>query len=62
MEGKKRVKVDGDIEISEEAVEKIRKDAVNDYKKVEYLVWMLNTSTSWSSKSLTLELRWKLFL
>ena len=38
MEGKKRVKVDGDIKISKEAFEKIRKDAVNDYKKVMYLL------------------------
>ena len=33
MEDKKRFKVDGGIEISEEAVQKIRKDAVNDFKK-----------------------------
>ena len=35
MKGKKRIKVDGNIAISEEALEKIRNDAVNDYKKVE---------------------------
>ena len=33
----KRIKVDGDIAISEEALEKIRKDAVDDYKKVHIL-------------------------
>ena len=41
MSGKKRIKIDGGIEISEEALEKIRKDAVNDYKKVE-LGWKLH--------------------
>ena len=33
MENKKSFKVDGGIEISEEALQKIRKDAVNDFKK-----------------------------
>ena len=33
MEDKKSFKVDGGIEISEEALQKIRKDAVNDFKK-----------------------------
>ena len=33
MEDNKRIKIDGGIEISEEALQKIRKDAVNDYKK-----------------------------
>ena len=33
MEDKKIFKVDGGIEISEEALQKIRKDAVNDFKK-----------------------------
>ena len=34
MEDKKSfLKVDGGIEISEEALQKIRKDAVNDFKK-----------------------------
>ena len=36
MKGKKRIKVDGNIAISEEALEKIRRDAVNDYKKVPW--------------------------
>ena len=41
MKGKKRIKVDGNIAISEEALEKIRQDAVNDYKKVPWKLQIL---------------------
>ena len=33
MKGKKRIKLEGGVEISQEAFERIRKDAVNDYTK-----------------------------
>ena len=33
MEDKKTVKLEGGVEISKEALERIRKDAVNDFKK-----------------------------